>query len=314
MLRDKHLVGAAESTFVQHNQCPPDSRSHERTYRVIIQPTAEHALQMRETPIGIMGLDITAYELATILPPHEFSEARWEDEDHEPTFVDRGMEQSFRGLEVGPEWQPFLDSTESMTDGPCVRVSGDSFGFRAGSYHQYGEFRAALAEIALDVDVHEIWQDPEIFRDRPFYELLNFSDCQGVIGSEAAADLANDFNSHHEVRADGRQWKVFRREFRRFRPSFHPRCASRHRHLQLILSAGRQDSSACAGMSGGNLCCGCVWAARSTTSNAWAMILERRPAVRLRVVPAAQHHGSTGGLFSSAVMMTCWRQVVVLGD
>lgn len=134
-----------------------------------------------------MGLDITAYQRIDVLPPHERSDACWEEEDHQPTLVYPGMEQSFRGLPIVSR------KDDGIAQGPCVRVSGESIGFRAGSYSGYGEFRRALCKAALGVAPEVVWTDPEGYRTVPFFELINFSDCEGTIGPEACADLAEDF-------------------------------------------------------------------------------------------------------------------------
>ncbi|MEN9870269.1 MAG: hypothetical protein RLZZ171_1257, partial [Cyanobacteriota bacterium] len=39
--------------------------------------------------------------------------------------------------------------------------------------------------------VEEVWNNPE--QKGPFVELINFSDCEGVIGSSLSAKLAKDF-------------------------------------------------------------------------------------------------------------------------
>lgn len=38
-----------------------------------------------------------------------------------------------------------------------------------------------------------VWQNPMGYAGRPFYELIDFSDCEGVIGPEVSAKLAKDF-------------------------------------------------------------------------------------------------------------------------
>lgn len=85
--------------------------------------------------------------------------------------------------------------------------SGSMDGFRAGSYSGYNQFRQQLAEFllthVLDVEFdeepdHHIWNNAEKFRGKPFYELIDFSDCEGTIGPETSAKLAEDFEEHEE--------------------------------------------------------------------------------------------------------------------
>lgn len=72
--------------------------------------------------------------------------------------------------------------------------TGDSvFDFRAGSYSGHGEFRTAVSEVILGVTPGKIWIDREKWRDKPFYEWINHSDCQGCIGPITSAKLYDDF-------------------------------------------------------------------------------------------------------------------------
>ena len=76
------------------------------------------------------------------------------------------------------------------------------FGFKAGSYGGYGAFRDELAKIA---EYEPETQNPCAVRRRPyaegawasnggpFWELINFSDCEGIIGTEFSNKLLEDF-------------------------------------------------------------------------------------------------------------------------
>lgn len=129
-----------------------------------------------------MGLDISVYEVATLTPEHEHNEQCWEQGHVRACLLTPSMARSLRGLEAER----------------CYEVSGYSFSFRAGSYSGYGAFREALCEAAHGIDVREIWADPEPWSNCEFFELLNFSDCDGTIGPDAAADLAKDFTALRE--------------------------------------------------------------------------------------------------------------------
>ena len=139
-----------------------------------------------------MGLDITAWEVARITPPHEYDGDECYDNDHVRSFTD-AFPYSLRGLE----------------EGRCYRVSGAKLRFRAGSYGGYNGWRELLALAALDVLPGVIWRDPADWIDQPFFELINFSDCEGVIGPEACADLAADFTAHRDTMlTDGEEWFI----------------------------------------------------------------------------------------------------------
>ena len=73
----------------------------------------------------------------------------------------------------------------------------DTFDFRAGSYGGYANFRDWLAEMAGYDSAEAVW---EACSTGPFYgpfvELINFSDCEGVLGTAIAAKLFKDFQDH----------------------------------------------------------------------------------------------------------------------
>ncbi len=72
-------------------------------------------------------------------------------------------------------------------------------GFRAGSYSGYNWWREQLSKLALRVAPSSVWKTPKKFAAKPFFELINFSDAEGVIGSTTSAKLARDF-ADHEVK------------------------------------------------------------------------------------------------------------------
>lgn len=70
--------------------------------------------------------------------------------------------------------------------------------FRVGSYSAYNWWREQLSRFALGVEPNTVWEDPDRFSGRPFVELINFTDCDGRIGTQLAAKLAADFRSHED--------------------------------------------------------------------------------------------------------------------
>jgi len=137
-----------------------------------------------------MGLDITAYQHAGLLEGnHKATDACWDLEEgspdyHEHLYLANGSEESREGLK------------------PLARPSGQSFDFRAGSYSSYNEWRSALCRAILGISDRELWEDTLKYRGRPFYELINFSDCEGVIGFIAARKLYQDFVAHEKKFTD----------------------------------------------------------------------------------------------------------------
>lgn len=70
--------------------------------------------------------------------------------------------------------------------------------FRAGSYSGYGQFRKILALCTLGVDVETVWANEDNYVYQPFFNLLNFSDCEGCIGPKYSAELYQDFKDNRD--------------------------------------------------------------------------------------------------------------------
>jgi hypothetical protein len=71
----------------------------------------------------------------------------------------------------------------------------DSFHFRAGSYSGYNTWRRALCQAIHGVSDTQFWKKAENFIGQPFYELINFSDCEGQIGPKISEKLYQDFTN-----------------------------------------------------------------------------------------------------------------------
>lgn len=72
----------------------------------------------------------------------------------------------------------------------------ETFRFRAGSYSGYGVFRSTLAEFVGIGDLYgngELWETVDDHSDKPFYELINFSDCEGTFFGPVCEKLYEDF-------------------------------------------------------------------------------------------------------------------------
>lgn len=65
------------------------------------------------------------------------------------------------------------------------------------SYSGYGELRRAIWSAANpDVEIKEMWADPQTYADRPYWEMAFFADNEGTLGPQACAALAEDFRDH----------------------------------------------------------------------------------------------------------------------
>ncbi len=120
-----------------------------------------------------MGLDITYYEHVTLDPA--------------------GHEDSTDHVRLYP-MEPDEAVADGLVDG--YYLAEPSGGFRAGSYIGYNDWRRTLSVTMLDVHPDVIWGHPETFAGKPFVELINFSNCEGVIGPKTSAKLAADFEAH----------------------------------------------------------------------------------------------------------------------
>lgn len=123
-----------------------------------------------------MGLDCTAYKNLTALAEGEYEV----DEDGYP---DRGVKFYFN------DGYPLH---AAGLDPEAVYDYDDAMGFRAGSYTGYSSWRGHLALFAKKFATN----------DKDFSELINFSDCEGVIGPIISAKLAADFNKNKDFLED----------------------------------------------------------------------------------------------------------------
>lgn len=136
-----------------------------------------------------MGLDVVAYSKLVAVP-----ELKKEQEAY-----DRGIVWIFVSNDF-PEHREGLKGAYRF---------GDSMHFRAGSYSGYNHWRQQLAGLTGRIP-EDIWKEcgctvPPPGKDfvkgtGPFYELIAFSDCEGIIGPKTSAKLYQDFKQY-EARA-----------------------------------------------------------------------------------------------------------------
>lgn len=133
-----------------------------------------------------MGLDVTAYNNLEYVEPLDWD--RYED------LYDLDKDVTY--LQVNPH---FPDSSVGVVEGIYrVTEASERFGWHAGSYSGYNRFRERLAE-SVGYWPSDCWEDPESYMDKPFYELVNFSDCQGTLGTEACKSLYQDFVENRQA-------------------------------------------------------------------------------------------------------------------
>ena len=88
--------------------------------------------------------------------------------------------------------ESFPGRAEPLEQGAFYTFDFEGEGFRAGSYSGYGNWRRQLAKLAGYQSPEAVWDSISI-TSGPFYELINFSDCEGTIGPAVSAKLAADF-------------------------------------------------------------------------------------------------------------------------
>lgn len=130
-----------------------------------------------------MGVDITAYSHMALTEQHATTDDCWDANGH--LDVPDTWPDSTRGLEAGRHYGPTAD-TKTID------------GFHM-SYGGYNRWRESLSLAVLGVMPQDVWVDLDAYRDRPFFELINFTDCDGVLSASAAAALLADFREHRDA-------------------------------------------------------------------------------------------------------------------
>ena len=140
-----------------------------------------------------MGLDIS---VISEMRPVEIPEGivKWSDEYYDW--------ESKQGMTL---WSPYVHSEfttqgEGLPDAEVVDSDGETYGFRAGSYTGYNEWRDALAKAAgYEGGSEEVWSKVDGGAEGlPFQELINFADNEGVIGPIASERLYQDFIKYED--------------------------------------------------------------------------------------------------------------------
>jgi len=166
-----------------------------------------------------MGLDITYYKNLTKLDCVF-------DADGEP--IDPATREPLEGkyLQAGLNGD-FPGRADEIEDRAVYRYE-DGDGFRAGSYSGYTHWREELAKLAgypaKDADRYgTVTQRHDAgawaVSEGPFWELICFSDCEGVIGAKVSAKLAADF-AQFQAKADAHEDERFRWLYGDWRKAF----------------------------------------------------------------------------------------------
>jgi hypothetical protein len=152
-----------------------------------------------------MGLDITAYRQLKLAPDAAIDEggnpAEW---------------QKFWRPGASMDWSEknWLGRAKGIANSNALYSFAEEFDFQAGSYSGYNDWRNWLAQVAGWRSAEDAWKAG----GGAFFELIYFSDSEGVIGSEVSAKLAEDFAEYDEkarsMGEDGYRYKKYQ-EWRR---------------------------------------------------------------------------------------------------
>ena len=151
-----------------------------------------------------MGLDVRAYRSVELVT----------------TDTEKGYALDEQGEEVIHLYpaEDFAARMDRLVPGFYRASRDESFGFRAGSYIWYGSWREWLANqvgASFWARTAMAWAHhptlPAIRPGQPFYELIDFSDCEGCIGPETSKKLAKDFAEQADkVKGDEVQMRIYR--------------------------------------------------------------------------------------------------------
>lgn len=132
------------------------------------------------------GLDITAYEKLTVVVAPKLDEYGEPLADNQVRLEPVKAPERFAGLQAGAVYQ-----------------FGSAFGFRAGSYSGYNAWRNELAKLAGNAQTiykgvdgkSALRYDATVWNKKrgPFWELIDFSDSEGVIGPVVCKRVHRDF-------------------------------------------------------------------------------------------------------------------------
>jgi|ERR1043165_53304 hypothetical protein len=127
--------------------------------------------------------------------------------------------------ELGEEWRQiyvnpdFPGRAAGLKHQHAYKADTEEY-FRAGSYSGYNAWRECLAVLAGYPDgdrghASSAWQ----MTGGPFWELINFSDCEGTIGPAMSSKLAQDF-AEFQDKADQHEDEWFKKLYGKWRVAF----------------------------------------------------------------------------------------------
>ncbi|NHT75896.1 hypothetical protein G8E10_09410 [Rhizobiaceae bacterium CRRU44] len=152
-----------------------------------------------------MGLDVTAYSKLS-----KIDDVKYLDGDvYDKTLTVVAPEAYDLVVYVSRD---FPGREEGLEDRGVYQAE-ESFGFRAGSYGGYNDFREELAKLAGypsvpgDSERHNHSRGAWAAKGGLFWELIKFSDCDGTIGPVVSKKLSEDFRTFDaDAQTHGDAW------------------------------------------------------------------------------------------------------------
>ncbi|WP_455799077.1 hypothetical protein [Acinetobacter baumannii] len=144
-----------------------------------------------------MGLSCTAYKKLS-----QF-EGTYDDQSDSVLNEDTGLVVKDSDYFLPSLNSSFPNHAQELVDGGFYTFE-DDYWFRAGSYSGYNNFREQLAKLAGypalegEGNRHNHSNGAWKAESGPFWELINFSDCEGVIGTTYSKKLLADFKQFDE--------------------------------------------------------------------------------------------------------------------
>jgi len=130
-----------------------------------------------------MGLDITAISgivtKATDPIAYEFHSLL--DEENDTFHVNLDFPQHSAEFGVTSGAVEFIKSNDA-----------DEFNFSVGPYSTYNKLRNLICLAIHDIKVESVWDNAGKYSNAALWDLLNFSDCEGVIDSVTSARILKD--------------------------------------------------------------------------------------------------------------------------
>jgi len=136
-----------------------------------------------------MGLDIAAISNVKFVTLAEAEDLEKEGIDVSSAWINDAFEH---------QAHDYLDHT--VDDSGCGLKyihNGEGIAFRAGSYSTYNAFRRYLCVAVNGMTAEQLWESGD--DTLPFFHLINFSDCEGVIGATVSEELYRDFVKYKEL-------------------------------------------------------------------------------------------------------------------